>query len=157
MSESSSMPPPKDPVFRDQPELRIRTRIREFLDERGWMTDVTHGNEYMSGFPDLHCYHPDHGLRWVDAKNPKSYAYTPAQIWLWPKWESYGCGVWIMFEGDQENFEKLFDPPNFRTYWRPRYDLIRRKAADILKDEFGIPDEKFEEEMRQWDSQADTS
>ena len=61
----------------------------------------------MSGFPDLHCCHPEYGIRWVDAKNPKSYAYTPAQIWMWPKWEAYGTGVWIMFEGDQENYDRL--------------------------------------------------
>lgn len=124
-----------DPVFRDEPEKRIRRRIKEFMTDRGWRVDITHGNKYQSGFPDLHCYHKRFGLRWVDAKNPLSYKYTTPQIKLWPEWEKVGCGVWIMFDGDDANYKFLFQPPNFRKFWKPRYDLIYRSNADILEDE----------------------
>lgn len=122
-----------EPKFRDDPERRIRTRIREFLTERGWRVDITHGGKYQSGFPDLHAYHLEYGLRWIDAKNPLSYSYTVAQIKLWPKWEAVGCGVFIMFEGDEANYEVLFKPPNFRKYWKPRYDQIYLENHEIIE------------------------
>lgn len=123
-----------DPKFRDNPELRIRRRIKEYMEVRGWRVDITHGNKYQSGFPDLHCYHIEHGLRWIDAKNPLSYKYTTPQIKLWPKWEAVGCGVWIMFEGDDANYATLFEAPNFRKYWKPRYDLIYLENHEIIEE-----------------------
>jgi len=122
-----------NPTFRDDPELRIRTRIRNYMKDRGWRVDITHGNKYSKGFPDLHCYHLEHGLRWVDAKNPVRYAYTTAQIKLWPKWEEVGCGVWILFEGDDANYDLLFEPPNFRKFWKPRYDKIYLENYEIIE------------------------
>lgn len=122
-----------DPQFRDDPERRIRGRIRDFMEDRGWRVDITHGNKYQSGFPDLHCYHIEYGLRWVDAKNPVRYAYTTPQIKLWPKWEEVGCGVWIFFEGDDANYATLFKPPNFRKYWKPRYDKIYLENHEIIE------------------------
>ncbi len=124
-----------DPVFRDEPEKRVRRRIKQYMTARGWRVDITHGNKYQSGFPDLHCYHIVHGLRWVDAKNPLSFKYTTPQIKLWPEWEKVGCGVWIMFDGDDVNYKVLFQPPNFRKFWKPRYNLIYRSNAQILEDE----------------------
>jgi hypothetical protein len=122
-----------DPVFRDDPETRIRTRLKAFMEERGWRVDITHGNKYQSGFPDLHTYHLEHGLRWIDTKNPGSYKYTTPQIKLWPKWELVGCGVWILFEGDHKNYNLLFQPPNFREFWKPRYDKIYLENYEIIK------------------------
>ena len=123
-----------DPVFRDQPEKRIRARIKRFLEERDWVVDITHGNKYQSGFPDLHCYHKEYGLRWVDAKTPGRFQYTKPQIRMWPRWEAHGCGVWIMFEGDEKNYKFLFGPPNFRKFWKPRYDKMAKEPYQILEE-----------------------
>ena len=124
-----------NPTFRDQPELRIRTRIRQFLHDRGWHTIIMHGNLFQSGVPDLFCGHLEYGMRWIDAKNPTSYSYTTAQIKLWPKWENVGVGVYILFEGDDANYDLLFKPPNFRKYWKPRYDEIYLENHQILEEE----------------------
>lgn len=124
-----------EPIFRDNPELRIRTRIRRYLKNKGWYTKIMHGNQFQSGIPDLFCYHKEYGMRWIDAKNPKRYSYTVAQIKLWPVLESHGCGVFILFEGDAANYKLLFQPPNFRKYWKPRYDKIFRDNYQILLDE----------------------
>ena len=124
-----------DPKFRDDPEKRIRTRIKKYMEDRDWRIDITHGNKYQSGFPDLHCYHLEYGLRWVDSKNPKRYAYTKPQIKLWPKWAEVGCGVWIMFEGDDKNYAALFKPPNFMDFWKPRYDKIYKENYEIIEEE----------------------
>lgn len=125
-----------DPIFRDNPELRIRNRIRKYLQDRDWHVTILHGNKFQSGMPDLFTYHIEYGLRLIDAKNPIRYSYTVAQIKLWPKLEAVGCGVFILFEGDALNYSFLFNPPNFRKFWKPRYDKIYMENYEIIEEEW---------------------
>lgn len=119
---------------RSRPEAAIQKKVIDFLTMRGWYVKSTHGNAYQSGFPDLFCYHPDYGMRWVDIKNPLNYRYTKAQCQTWPVMEQYGCGVWIMVAATEEEYAKLFQPPNFRDYWKDHYNQYLRKKEEIIQE-----------------------
>lgn len=122
----------KQPRFHSNPEASIQKNLIEFLVEMGWVVKATHGSAYSSGFPDLFCWHPCYGLRWVDVKVEDRFSYTKAQCQTWTEWESKGLGVWIMF--GESCYDKLFGPPNFRDYWKPRYDQYLRDVDDILSE-----------------------
>lgn len=125
----------KDPRFHSNPEKIIEDGIRfDLLPARGWLVEKTHSTAFSSGWPDLFCWHPHFGLRWVDVKNPKAYRYTKAQIQTWPKWEAMGLGVWIMMEASEAEYQKLFQPPNFREFWRPSYDQYLLNVEDIIEE-----------------------
>lgn len=107
---------------RNDEEKRIRDKeIRPLLKDLGWLVEVTHGNRFMKGFPDLYLSHPTHGIRWVDVKVEGDYEYTEAQRAKWPVWHQHGTGIWIMTAGTLEQVERLFKPPNWLDYWKPRY------------------------------------
>lgn len=107
---------------RNEEEKRIRDKeIRPLLKDLGWWVEVTHGNKYMRGFPDLYLTHPRHGIRWVDVKVEGDYEYTDAQRDKWPIWHTFGTGIWIMTAGTLEQVERLFKAPNWLDYWKPRY------------------------------------
>jgi hypothetical protein len=89
------------------------------------------GNAFQSGVPDLYCYHKLNGERWIDIKNPVSYEYTKAQRVKWPQWEKAGIGVWIMVAATDEEYDKLFKPPNMRAYWKEKYNV---DVDQLLKD-----------------------
>ena len=129
----------KKPVFRTSPEAAIQEAIISFLERRGWYVKATHGNAYTSGWPDLYCFHKKHGYRWIDVKNPKRFGYTKAQIQQWPDMHEAGIGIWIMFAADEENYSRLFNPPNWRDFWKPSYDKYRRSVESIL-DEMEQPE-----------------
>lgn len=122
----------KKPVFRGNPEKKIETEIREFLALRGWLVEKTHSSAYSSGWPDLMCWHPEHGLRWVDVKVKGRYHYTKSQCQTWPKWEGHGLGVWIMVAATEEEYAKLFDRPNFRDYWRNSYNRYIQDPKEVV-------------------------
>jgi hypothetical protein len=107
-----------------KPELRIRTDLVEFLQGRGWHTEILHGSQFQSGIPDLLIGHLRHGTRWIDTKVPGKYSFTKAQIDKWPKWEAVGIGVWIITAASEEEYAKLFQPPNFRQYWKKSYGQL---------------------------------
>ena len=130
----------KKPRFRTSPEAVIQKRIISFLEKRGWLVEKMHGNAFQKGIPDLYCFkpllNPPEGLhRWVDAKVKGRYKYTKDQCQKWPKWERIGLGVWIMVDATEEEYSKLFGPPNFRLYWKPAYDKYCLQVEEIL-DEF---------------------
>ena len=107
---------------RNEEEKRIRDKeLRPMLDDLGWLVEVTHGNKYMKGFPDLYLSHPQAGIRWVDVKVEGDYEFTTAQRDKWPKWHRFGTGIRIMTGATQEQYERLFKPPNWQDYWKPRY------------------------------------
>lgn len=95
-----------------------------YLSDRGWLVEVTNGNMYQIGFPDLFVCHPKHGQRWVEVKNPKHYTFTPGQRTKWPKWEKFGVGIWILTAADEENYRKLFGPPNWREFWKAGWEPL---------------------------------
>lgn len=101
-----------------KPEEKIRADLRQFLQDRQWLVEITHGNRYQSGIPDLYIAHVKYGTRWIDVKNPERYSFTPAQRLKWPLWEAYRIGIWILTAATQDQYDLLFKPPNWRDYWR---------------------------------------
>lgn len=102
-------------------EKKIRSRLRDFLQSLDWLVEITHGNQFMKGFPDLYVSHAQHGARWIDTKVEGNYDYTEAQRRKWPRWHKHGTGIWILTDATHEQYQRLFEPPNWLDYWKPRY------------------------------------
>ena len=121
------------------PEYVIQRDIMKYLRQRGWWVERMHGNMYQKGIPDLYITHLKFGQRWLDVKNPASWQYTKAQCQKWPVWHSYGIGIWILVAATEEEYDKLFKPPNWQDYWKPRYDdyliSVDSLLAELLHDE----------------------
>lgn len=114
-------------------EATIQREIRDYLRNRGWLVYVTTCGSYMKGLPDLICHHPEHGTRLVDVKRPKGGTLTKAQVQVWTEFEKYKLGVWIMTECDES---VLFGPPNWRQWWKPRYEKwVTRNPWELLEDD----------------------
>ncbi len=130
----------KKPVFRTTPESAVQERIISFLKSRRWHVEKMHGNAFQKGIPDLYCWNPllgygHEGLhRWVDVKVQGHHQYTKSQCQKWPEWEKIGLGVWIMMGATEEWYAKLFGPPNFRDYWKPRYDKYNAPIDKIIEE-----------------------
>lgn len=124
------------PQVKSQPELTIRSAVRDFLTARGWHVEIMHGNQFQHGIPDLWTWHAQWNFRWIDTKTPKKNSLTKRQCQKWPIWEKKGIGVWIMVEATQAEYDKLMGPPNFRDFWRPSYDkyLLSEKELDEILD-----------------------
>jgi hypothetical protein len=120
-------------------EFFVQNHWVAFLKSKGWHVERLVGNAYQRGIPDLFIGHPDYGTRWIDIKVFGRYSFTKAQKKIWPVWEEYGIGIWIMgaeWRGDctkeylLEQYNRvLFNPPNWRDYWRSSWD----KEIDIDK------------------------
>ena len=123
------------------PEWCIQRGLIKFLQNRGWLVEVTQGNMFQKGFPDLYIAHKDHGQRWIDVKNPVEYTFTKAQRRKWPIWERHNVGIWILTAATKEEYDKLWKPPNMRHYWKSKWDL--EPTVDEILDEFEDP--KLEE------------
>lgn len=107
---------PKKPRGRKGPERIIQNAIISMLRNKEWFVKETHGNMYQSGFPDMFACHYKYGHRWIDAKNPGAYKFTPAQIEIWPKLCANGSGVWIMVAANEDEYAKLFKKYNWWQY-----------------------------------------
>jgi hypothetical protein len=99
-----------------KPETGIRNAIKKALMGEGWQVFVTHGNEYQEGFPDLYCIHAKFGTRWVEVKNPNGYAFTEAQLRVFPQFASCNVGVWVLTSDHKDELAKLFMPANWWAY-----------------------------------------
>lgn len=115
------------------PEYHIQEALRVFLEQRGWLVERMIGNAFQYGIPDLYCYHPKYGQRWIDVKNESDYEFTKHQRWKWPIWESFNLGVWILVDATESEYDKLFQPPNWRSYWKDKYDLEIQELNDAMK------------------------
>jgi len=128
---------------RHGPEYQIQKDLINFLKDRNWWVERTHGNLYQMGFPDLYVGHLKFGQRWIDVKNPVAWEFTKAQCQKWPIWDQFNIGIWIITAASEEEYDKLFTSPNWRDYWKPRYDeyLI---SVDMLLDELNcnVPSEQ---------------
>lgn len=94
----------------------------------------TNGNRFQKGFPDRYIFQKGMGQKWIDYKAPLRNCFTIAQQKEWPEWDEGGVGIWIMTEASDEEYRKLFGPPNWREFWKPRYgqldvDALLREAA----------------------------
>lgn len=118
------------------PEWYIQRDVIKYLVARGWHVEHTHGNLYQTGFPDLFVAHKKWGTRWIDCKQPKRYCFTRAQKQKWPLWESFRIGIWILTAATQEEYDKLFALPNWRSYWKASWGPVPTTAdIDRMLDE----------------------
>jgi len=116
------------------PEAIIQRNSIRYLKQRGWNVERMIGNQLQKGIPDVYLMHPEHGQRWVDYKNPHDYEFTRAQKVKWPRWERFGLGIWIITGWEDEDYDKLFGPPNWRVYWKPKYDEEQQELEQDLQD-----------------------
>jgi len=106
-----------------QPESKTITEIRNTLHNYEWMTIKMHGNLYQAGFPDLFCCHSRYGIRLIEGKriNEKGHlihGFTAAQRDRFPKLCANGAGVWVMIDGSEAEYAKLFEAFNWWKYLR---------------------------------------
>lgn len=106
------------------PEWYIQREIKQYLTDRGCLVEHTHGSLYQTGFPDLLVKHPDWPQKWVDSKVPGKYSFTRDQRRKWPIWDAFGIPIWIMTAGNQEQYDLLFKPPNWKQYWKKSWGPI---------------------------------
>jgi hypothetical protein len=130
------------------PEWTIQRNFIQFLEERSWNVERMVGNMMQKGIPDIYISHMNHGQRWVDLKNPGAYEFTMAQIQKWPVWEAHGDHIWIIT--CNEDYDKLFEPPNWREYWKPRYDDIPTvdELMQDIRDNQGM--DNYEDYDQEW-------
>jgi len=116
------------------PEAIIQRNFIRYLKDRDWGVERMIGNALQKGIPDIYVMHPEHGQRWIDLKNPHDYEFTKAQIIKWPEWEKKGTGIWIITGWADEDYDKLFASPNWRDYWKTKYDERRQELLDSLEE-----------------------
>ena len=108
------------PQKKTNPEALVQAKIVKYLEARGWIVNVTHGNAFQSGFPDLWACHPRFSYRWIEVKDPnragKRSLFTPAQRRVFPLWAGCGIGIWVLTGADQWEYDKLFRPANWYTF-----------------------------------------
>ena len=114
-----------------RPEAKIQRRLIQFFRDRSWFVQTFHGNIYQSGVPDLYVYQSKFGERWIDVKVKGKYSFTKRQRQQWPIWEKYQVGIWILTDATQEQYDKLFKPPNWRDFWKPVWDE-EPKRNDVI-------------------------
>lgn len=107
---------PKIISKKQRPEGERQDRIEKFLVQRDWSIRSTHGSAYQFGFPDLFCCHKKFGQRWVEVKNPDHFVFTKAQLDYFPELNAHGVGVWILIDGTETEYLKLFRPQNWYMY-----------------------------------------
>lgn len=100
------------------PEAIIQRRVIEFLIKRGWFVKVTHGSTFQAGFPDLYACKRSYGSRWIEIKNPLNYRFTGAQLEVFPRFAAEGVGIWILVDATEQEYLKLFKPPNWWVYMK---------------------------------------
>jgi hypothetical protein len=113
--------------YKDTPERKIQDAIICYLRNLGWFVMESHGNLYMNGWPDLYATHSSYGARWIEVKNPDAYSFTPAQLDTFPKMCSNGSGVWVLGAANDDEYHKLFNPPNWYIYLM----LLNKHSANI--------------------------
>lgn len=103
----------KKPRVRGSPEQKIVDGLKSILKRNGWLVEKTHGNKYQAGWPDLYCFHPDHGARWIEVKTPTG-PLTPAQGAKFKLWEKFKVPIWILTSA--EDWQLVFKDPNWRKF-----------------------------------------
>lgn len=103
---------------RNQPELKLRNKIREKLILEGWYVKIIHGNAYQSGLPDLYATHSRYGMRWIEVKLPnmKGSKFTPTQEIEFPKLSANGTPIYILTSDSDEEIRKLNGRQNWMQY-----------------------------------------
>ena len=97
----------------DRPEDKIVAALTMYLRAREWFVKKTHGNKYQTGFPDLFCAHRRYGIRWIEVKVAEHGRFTPAQMDTFPQFAAAGVGIWVLTAATEDEYQKLFHPPNW--------------------------------------------
>jgi hypothetical protein len=101
---------------RQKPEAEIQQDVIKMLRDLDWYVQVMHGSIYQSGLPDLYCHHLKYRQRWIEIKYKYNYRFTRAQLENFPKMNDAGISIWILCEATPEEYQKLFQPQNWRRY-----------------------------------------
>lgn len=117
------------------PEWFIQRDLKTYLEIEHWHVERMIGNAYQQGIPDLYCFHKKWGERWIDVKQPKKYSFTHAQKLKWPVWERAGIGIWILTAATQLEYDKLFQPPNWREFVKASWKIPTAEEIDKLLSE----------------------
>jgi len=107
------------------PEYGIMKEILTFLKARGWHCERIVGLGIQFGLPDLLVCHKKYGIRFIEVKNEDRFGFTKAQKWKFPLLMENGCGIWVMTEATEGQYERLFKEPNLWDY------LDRRKCPSM--------------------------
>jgi Holliday junction resolvase len=96
------------------PEAKIQDSLIKFLRYREWLVIRVHGNQYSKGFPDLFCAKRRYGTRWLEVKH--TFSFTDDQLETFPKLAKHKIGIWVLNGSREEDYQKLFGPPNWAQY-----------------------------------------
>lgn len=105
-----------DLPFKGRPEAKIQQQLEMFLKARNWYVKSTHGNAYQSGFPDIYAHHIQYRARWIEVKVTGHYQFTRAQLRDFPMMSAFGVGIWILTAATEDEYRKLWLPPNWSHY-----------------------------------------
>ncbi len=124
----------KRPSIRQKhgPEYGIQNEVIAYLIQRGWHVERIVGNAFQRGLPDLYAGHKNWGQRWIEIKNETRYEFTKAQRHKFPILASFNIGIWVLVAATEEEYDKLFQEPNWKEYWKPRYGNIN--LDELLED-----------------------
>ena len=98
------------------PEAKIQRAIIDKLLSWDWHVEVMFGNAYQCGIPDLYAMKKGQGTRWIEVKNPHSYAFTSNQKRKFPIFEKKGLKIWVICSDEKDELYKIQQEPNWRQY-----------------------------------------
>ena len=98
------------------PEYGIQRDVVRFLQLRGWWVERLIGMAWQSGLPDLFACHKVYGFRFIEVKYEDHYVFTKAQKYKFPSLMDNGCGIWVLTEASDEQYQRLFGLPNLWDY-----------------------------------------
>jgi Holliday junction resolvase len=136
--------PTTNGMSRDKPERQIQDELVEFLKIRQWHVEPISADAYQNGIPDLFCANKELGTRWVEVKRPTGYTFTLRQSQRWPEWDKFGIGIWILTAATQEEYDKLFKPPNWRDFWKEEFRVPTQEDIDAMLDDLRREDEPYQ-------------
>ena len=117
------------------PEFKIQIEVKDYLECRGWHVERLIGNAFQSGLPDLLAFHPKWGYRFVEVKYKERYSFTKAQKQKFPVLERFKVGIWILTAGNQEEYNKLFKAPNWRSFVKKTWKIPTQQEIDTAMEE----------------------
>jgi hypothetical protein len=122
------------------PEYGIQKKVVTFLRERGWHVERLIGVGWQYGLPDLFACHRSYGMRFIEIKNEDHYVFTKQQRWKFPLLMQNGCGIWILTDADEFQYNRLFREPNLWDYLKPEDCFSQAIIDEILKELEGEED-----------------
>ena len=90
------------------PEFGIQRDIVKFLRTKGWWVERLVGMAWQSGLPDLFACHKDFGVRFIEVKFEDKFGFTKAQKCKFPFLMDNGCGIWVLTEASEDQYDRLF-------------------------------------------------